>query len=105
LHDRRQIWQCWSAALHNLEISLDKGPVTCETLGELRPSPRAAPLTARVSMNTLVRAGWAVARPSKTTDYVTTEAEAKQKKLGLWQGEFMMPDAFRRAAGTFVDRS
>jgi endonuclease YncB( thermonuclease family) len=56
-------------------------------------------------MNTLVRAGWAVARPSKTTDYVTTEAEAKQKKLGLWQGEFMMPDAFRRAAGTFVDRS
>jgi endonuclease YncB( thermonuclease family) len=41
-------------------------------------------------MNTLVRAGWAVARPSKTTDYVTTEAEAEQKKLGLWQGEFMM---------------
>jgi hypothetical protein len=52
----------------------------------------------------LVRTGWAVARRSETTDYVAAEAEAKEKKLGLWQGEFMMPDAFRRAAGIFVER-
>ena len=52
----------------------------------------------------LVRTGWAVTRRSETTDYVAVEAEAKEKKLGLWQGEFMMPDAFRRAAGIFVNR-
>ena len=56
------------------------------------------------STNSLFRTGWAVARRSETTDYVAVEAEAKEKKLGLWQGEFMMPDAFRRAAGIFVNR-
>jgi endonuclease YncB( thermonuclease family) len=29
-----KIWQCWPAALRNLEILLDQGPVTCETVGE-----------------------------------------------------------------------
>jgi endonuclease YncB( thermonuclease family) len=102
-----KIWQCWPAALRNLEILLDQGPVTCETVGEPDVYGR---LLARCNVNgeslneQLVRAGWAVARPSETTDYVTAEAEAKEKKLGLWQGEFMMPDAFRRAAGIFVER-
>ena len=102
-----KIWQCWPAALRNLEILLDQGPVTCETVGEPDVYGR---LLARCNINgeslneQLVRTGWAVARRSETTDYVAAEAEAKEKKLGLWQGEFMMPDAFRRAAGIFVER-
>jgi endonuclease YncB( thermonuclease family) len=102
-----KIWQCWPAALRNLEILLDQGPVTCETVGEPDVYGR---LLARCNVNgkslneQLVRGGWAVARPSETTDYVAAEAEAKEKKHGLWQGEFMMPDAFRRAAGIFVER-
>ena len=102
-----KIWQCWPAALRNLEILLDQGPVTCETVGEPDVYGR---LLARCDVNgqslneQLVRAGWAIDRRSETTDYVAAEAEAKEKKLGLWQGEFMMPDAFRRAAGIFVDR-
>jgi endonuclease YncB( thermonuclease family) len=102
-----KVWQCWPAALRNLEILLDQGPVTCETVGEPDVYGR---LLARCNVNgeslneRLVREGWAVARRSETTDYVAAEAEAKEKKLGLWQGEFMMPDAFRRAAGIFVDR-
>jgi len=102
-----KIWQCWPAALRNLEILLDQGPVTCETVGEPDVYGR---LLARCDVNgqslneQLVRAGWAIDRRSETTDYVATEAEAKEKKLGLWQGEFTMPDAFRRAAGIFVDR-
>jgi endonuclease YncB( thermonuclease family) len=102
-----KIWQCWPAALRNLEILLDQGPVTCETVGEPDVYGR---LLARCNLNgeslneQLVREGWAVARRSETTDYIAAEAEAKENKLGLWQGEFMMPDAFRGAAGIFVDR-
>jgi endonuclease YncB( thermonuclease family) len=102
-----KVWQCWAAAVRNLEILVDQGPVTCETVGEPDVYGR---LLARCNVNgeslneQLVRAGWALARPSETTDYVAAEAEAKAKKLGLWQGEFMMPNAFRRAAGIFVDR-
>ena len=101
-----KIWQCWPAALRNLEVLLDQGPVTCETVGESDVYGR---LLARCNVNgeslneQLVRAGWAIDRRSETVDYVAAEAEAKEKKLGLWQGEFMMPDAFRRAAGIFVD--
>jgi endonuclease YncB( thermonuclease family) len=102
-----KIWQCWAAAVRNLDILLDQGPVTCDTVGEPDVYGR---LLARCNINgeslneQLVRTGWAVARPSETTDYVAAEAEAKEKKLGLWQGEFMRPDAFRRAAGIFVER-
>jgi len=102
-----KVWQCWAAALRNLEILVDQGPVTCETVGEADVYGR---LLARCSINgeslneQLVRTGWAVARRGETTNYVAAETEAKEEKLGLWQGEFMMPDAFRRAAGIFVDR-
>jgi endonuclease YncB( thermonuclease family) len=102
-----KIWQCWTSAMRGLQTLLDQGPVTCETVGEPDVYSR---LLAHCNINgeslneQLVRTGWAVARRSETTDYVAAEAEAKEKKLGLWQGEFMMPDAFRRAAGIFVDR-
>lgn len=102
-----KIWQCWPAAFRNLEILVDQGPVTCETVGEPDVYGR---LLARCEINgknlneQLVREGWAVARRSETKDYVAAEAEAREKKVGLWQGDFMMPDAFRRAAGIFVDR-
>jgi endonuclease YncB( thermonuclease family) len=102
-----KIWQCWASAMRGLQTLLDQGPVTCEPVGEPDVYNR---LLARCNVNgeslneQLVRTGWAVARRSETTDYVAAEAEGKEKKLGLWQGEFMMPDAFRRAAGIFVDR-
>jgi len=102
-----KIWQCWAAAVRALEILLDRGPVTCEPVGEPDVYGR---LLARCDIDgeslndQFVRGGYAIARRSETTEYVAAETEAKQKKLGLWQGEFMMPDEFRRAAGIFVER-
>jgi endonuclease YncB( thermonuclease family) len=102
-----KVWQCWPAAMRKLEILVDQGPATCETVGEPDVYGR---LLARCSINgeslneQLVRTGWAVARSNETKDYVAAEAEAREKKLGLWQGEFVMPAEFRRAAGIFVDR-
>jgi endonuclease YncB( thermonuclease family) len=82
-----KIWQCWAAALRNLEILVDQGPVTCETIAE----PDVDGPSSRCNINgeslneQLVRKGWAVARPGETTDYVAAEAEAREKKLGLRQ--------------------
>jgi endonuclease YncB( thermonuclease family) len=102
-----KVWQCWDAAVRGLQIMVDQGPVTCQLIGEPDPYGR---MLGRCSVNgkslneELVRGGYAVARPSETTDYVAAEAEAKDKKVGLWQGQFRRPSEFRRAAGIFVDR-
>ena len=102
-----KLWDCWQAALRNLQIMVDQGPATCDPVGEPDVYGR---LLARCKINDqslneqLVRKGWAVARPSEATDYAAAEAEAKKQKLGLWQGRFEMPDVFRRTHGIFVDR-
>jgi endonuclease YncB( thermonuclease family) len=102
-----KIWQCWAAAVRALEILVDQGPVTCDVIGEPDVYGR---LLARCSVNgqslneQLVRKGYAVARPGETTEYVAAEGAAKEERLGLWQGKFLMPAEFRRAAGIFVDR-
>jgi endonuclease YncB( thermonuclease family) len=102
-----RIWECWEVAMRNLKIMLDQGPATCEVVGEPDVYGR---LVARCKINgqslneQLVGKGWAVARSSETTDYEGAEAEAKKQKLGLWQGQFQMPDVFRRTHGIFVDR-
>ena len=103
-----KIWQCWTSAMRGLQTLLDPGPVTCETVGEPDVYGR---LLARCNVNgeslneQLVRTGWAVARRSETTDLSQSRPRPRRKSSGLWQGEFMMPDAFRRAAGIFVDRA
>jgi endonuclease YncB( thermonuclease family) len=100
-------WECWAAAVRDLETLVDQGPATCEVVGNPDVYGR---ILARCNINgqslneQLVRRGYAVARPSETTDYVAAEAAARDKKAGLWQGEFMRPTEFRRRAGIFVDR-
>ena len=102
-----RIWQCWAAAMRELQTLVDQGPASCASIGEPDPLGR---LLARCTINgqslngRLVQAGWAVARRSDTADYVAAEDEAKKEKRGLWQGEFAMPAEFRRTHGIFVDR-
>jgi endonuclease YncB( thermonuclease family) len=102
-----KIWQCWTSAMRDLQTLLDQGPATCEVVGEPDIYGR---LLARCTINgqslneQFVRRGYAVARPEETTEYVAAVAAARGEKVGLWRGEFMMPDAFRRAAGIFVER-
>jgi endonuclease YncB( thermonuclease family) len=52
----------------------------------------------------LVARGFAVARTSESTEYVAAEAQAREKKLGLWQGKFAPPGEYRMSAGVSVDR-
>jgi len=102
-----KVWPCWTSAVRDLQTLLDQGPATCEVIGEPDIYGR---LLARCTINRqslneqLVRRGYAVARSSETTEYVAAETAAREEKVGLWRGEFMMPDKFRRAAGIFVER-
>ena len=100
-------WQCWQAAVSDLQTLLDQGQVVCDTVGEPDVYGR---LLGRCKVNDqsvnelLVSRGFAVARTNESTYYVAAEAAAKEKKLGLWRGQFASPSAFRSSAGVAVDR-
>ena len=87
-----KVWPCWEAAVRDLQTLVSQGAATCEVVGEPDPYGR---VLGRCKINgtslneQYVRDGYALARPSETTDYVAAEAEAKGKKIGLWQGQFM----------------
>lgn len=44
----------------------------------------------------LVERGWALAYRKYSKDYVNEESRAKQNKLGLWSGNFMLPWNWRK---------
>jgi endonuclease YncB( thermonuclease family) len=44
----------------------------------------------------MVKRGWALAYRKYSKDYVNDEEEAKEKKIGLWAGEFIPPWEWRR---------
>ncbi|HJS84643.1 MAG TPA: thermonuclease family protein [Acetobacteraceae bacterium] len=102
-----KIWQCWPAAVRDLQTLVDQGPATCDVVGEPDPYGR---VLGRCTINgqslneELVRRGYAVARPNEAPEYAAVEAEAKKEKRGLWQGQFLSPSDFRRRAGILVDR-
>lgn len=102
-----KLWQCWIAAVHDLQVLLDQGPATCKTIGEPDPYGRVlgrCTVDGKSVNEQLVGDGFAIARLSESKDYVAAEAAAKARKAGLWQGEFVPPGDFRRAAGILVER-
>ena len=102
-----KLWQCWKDAVSNLQTLLDQGPADCEVVGEPDTYGRLLG-RCRVSGQSineeLVSRGFAVARVSETQDYVPAETAARDRKLGLWQGQFRQPSDFRRGSGIMVDR-
>ena len=44
----------------------------------------------------MVRNGNAVAYKRYSKDYLRDEAYAKENKLGVWEGSFMMPEKWRK---------
>lgn len=101
------LWECWPAAVRQLEILLSEGPVTCEPVAEPDVYGR---LLAHCRLNgkslneAFVRSGFAVARADETDAFVAAEKSAEAERIGLWQGEFMRPTDFRTSVGILVDR-
>ncbi|WP_414474467.1 thermonuclease family protein [Microvirga sp. M2] len=102
-----KIWECWPAAVRQLETLVSQGDTTCT---QVRPPDRYGRILGICTVNgrnlneAMVRSGFAVARTDETTDFVEAEKAARNEKIGLWQGTFLKPWDFRAAAGILVDR-
>ncbi len=93
-------WACEPAAVRALETITGGGDVACTTVGPPDAFGRflGTCTIAGVDVNDeLVRQGFALAKRDETLDYVPAEDAAKAAKIGLWQGEFETPRAFRTA--------
>jgi endonuclease YncB( thermonuclease family) len=90
-------WDCSTASAKTLLNIVGTQEVACEQrrvdrFGRVFAVCRAG----EVDINrALVEAGMAVALPKETTDYVTAEAAAKAKGIGVWRGPFTAPADYR----------
>ena len=92
-------YRCGAAAARALETRIAGRPVRCE--GDRRGSygRRLAVCYSAdgVDLNGwLVSQGHALAYRRYSTRYVTEEQEARKKRRGIWQGEFVTPWRWRR---------
>jgi len=100
-------WDCYPAAVRQLETLVAEGPVECEQVGD---PDRYRRILAYCRINgkdlneAFVASGFAVARPDETDRFVAAEKAAKEAGLGLWQGKFLRPSDYRVSVGIMVDR-
>ncbi len=92
-------WACGKEAAAKLSALVEGKPVRCEyrdtdDYGRTVATCRVGPIDLSAAM---VDAGLAVALPNFTTAYVANEARARDRRIGIWAGEFQMPADYRRA--------
>ena len=91
-------WRCGKAATAALREFIDGSNVECEQ----RDIDRYGRIVAvcykdGTDINAwMVRNGWAVAYTRYSTDYVDEEAAARSEGRGIWSGEFVKPEVWRR---------
>lgn len=93
-------WACGLDARRALQALVARGAVQCEgrardRYGRLVALCRAGGVDVAAA---LVRQGAAVAYRRYGSDYVAQERQAAEARLGLWQGRFHVPAAFRSGA-------
>ncbi len=91
-------YACGEAASRVLRRLLRNKRVNCEIKGKDQYQ-RFLGVCRRGVVNVnqyLVAQGWAIAYERYDTLYVSAQALAKRKGVGLWQGEFEAPEVFRR---------
>lgn len=93
-------WPCGREARAMLEKLAGRGPLTCEVAAKDRydrtlAACRTRPFPDGIDLGTeMVRQGGAIA----TSDaYIVEEAEARAKRRGIWQGDFVRPADWRAA--------
>ena len=97
--DGRQMWDCYSVTVREMEILVDQGPATCTKVGEDRyRSPIArCEVGGRDLGLAMVEAGMAFAFRIETDEYVAAEEAAEAAGAGLWTTGFIYPWEFRSA--------
>jgi endonuclease YncB( thermonuclease family) len=93
-----KFWRCGQAAANGLDDLIAGNPVNCKTHGREKWGRLLATCTVRgESLQAwLVGHGYAVAYRQFSTAYVATEETAREARVGLWTGEFVMPSDWRK---------
>jgi endonuclease YncB( thermonuclease family) len=97
-----QLWDCYPAAVRELELLVSLGDVRCLPVAgpDMYGRMFAVCDVQGLDINeAYVRAGFGIARPQETTDYVAAQEAAMAEGIGLWQARFQPPGEFRRAQG------
>lgn len=92
------LWKCGTAATQHLKQLINGSPVTYETLDMDKYGRTVARIWANgVDLSgAMVRDGMAVAYRRYSLDYVPLEDEARSNRRGIWAGECMEPEQWRR---------
>jgi len=93
-----RVWECWAAAQRQLETILSEGEVTCESVVEDRMPKRMIALCSVSGLDVglrLIESGFGLTLPKETTRYNDAQADARVAGIGLWQGTFTSPSAWR----------
>lgn len=100
-------WECWPAAVRQLQTLVEAGPVTCSQVGDkdLLGRVLATCVVAGEDLGAqFIRSGFALAVEKENPAYVEIEAAAKAQQAGLWRGEFLRPSEWRRMNNIEMDR-
>lgn len=91
-------WRCGQTAANLLSDLLGRRTVFCESTETDRYGRAIAICHAagRDVNEEMVAQGYAVAYRRYSTDYVDAENAARQERLGMWSGAFVMPWDYRR---------
>lgn len=107
--DGRQ-WRCGMEATYAMSALIETHWLTCrqqgsDTVGNVVAVCRIGGPKGFSVNEEIVRRGWALALRSFGDDYVAAEQDAKDAKVGLWSGTFVVPWEWRRTqdVGNKVD--
>jgi endonuclease YncB( thermonuclease family) len=103
-----EVWECWPAVVRALQTILGEGDVHCTRAGTT-PDPFGRILAMcevnGASVNErMVRMGFALAVTEEMPEFAAAEAAARADGVGLWQGNFEDPVAWRTARGIEMRR-
>ena len=89
---------CGQISKKKLSQKIDNKPVKCFLLGKDRYKRYLARcLKGNINLNRwMVRNGYAVAYRRYSKQYILDENFAKEEKLGLWRGNFIKPEKWRK---------
>lgn len=94
-------WQCGREAAFALAFETAEHWVSCDEVGRAASGAvlglcRVGPYDLNAIM---VRKGWALAEPSRATNYAAEEHAAQAAGAGIWRGTFLPPWEWRAAHG------
>ena len=98
-HRGGSTWQCGLEAKNQLAMLIALGPVTCHgrDVDAYKRMVAICDVDGIQINQSMVEAGWATAYGRFGNDYARAEADAKAYRLGIWDSEFVAPEAFRAA--------